>query len=239
MNPIAFFLALPFSTFDEITEKLQKYIEPQSHYLVVGEKSENTHKTTNGEHFHFLVDFTEKSYKNFTKHFIEKYKLRGSAREGIARQYGKIKKINDLEKLHQYMCKDICTENPIYTNYENDEIDAWAKKSFKKQSKKNYLDSMSEKLTKAIKHTTPSEVDTLGISLEVVRCHLFHIHLEDQMNFNPDNRKAITKSQLQSLANYWVQFHGIKRNDGYHKQSHPWVDMEPIDKYNFLFTFNY
>lgn len=238
-TPIAFFLALKFSSFDEIQQKVKQYIEPDSSYLVVGEKSPDTHQQTNGEHFHFLVNFSEKSYKNFTKHFIEKYKLRGSAKDGKSRQYGKIKKIKDLERLHQYMLKDLSTDNPIFTNYENDEIDAWAAKSFKKESKKNYLDSMSDKLTKSVLASKPDPSTTLGISMDSLQFHLFLIHLEEQKSH--DSKKAITKSQLHSLANYWVQFKGLKAElpEKLLPGESPWIAMEPEDKYNFLFTYNY
>ncbi len=233
-NPIAFFLALRFSQFEEIQEKLQHYLEPDSSYLVVGEKSEETHHISEGEHFHFLVNFSEKSYKNFTKHFIEKYSLRGCAKDGKARQYGKIKKIKDLERLLSYMLKDRSTDNPLFTNFENEQIDAWAEKSFKKHSKKTYLENMARKLTEQVQKSTPRCDMTLGINMERLQRLLFSIHLEEQKEF--DSKKAITKSQLYSLANYWVQFHGLKRS---YNDERLWAPMDDDDKYNLLFTFNY
>ncbi|AXQ65312.1 MAG: hypothetical protein [Circular genetic element sp.] len=85
------------------------------------------------EHFHFLVQMTEKDYGRYRKRvFIDKLKLRGKAGDGIARQYGKVSKIEDLEKLKSYTVK----EGQFRTNLENtEELQAIVDNSFSKQEK--------------------------------------------------------------------------------------------------------
>ncbi len=231
MDPIAFYLALHFSKFEEIKEKLTKYIEPTAQYLVVGEKAMETHQATNGEHFHFLVQMSQKAYTNFTKHFIMKYKLRGNAKNGIGRQYGKIKNIKDLERLHSYMLKDQDLGNPIYTNYENDEIDKWAEKSFKKKNKKTYLEEFSEKITDRIHSSQRLTSDNLlGIKRSLLRPIVFDIHIS-----TPGTTKAITISQINSIINYWIQFHGLMWNYTLNK----YIKADAQNKYLLCFDYNF
>lgn len=77
-------------------------------------------ETSDYEHFHFLVKMTEKEYYNFSKRvFKDKYKLRGRATNGAPRQYGKLKQINDIQKIARYTCKD----KNVRTNLTDLELD--------------------------------------------------------------------------------------------------------------------
>lgn len=68
-------------------------------YLVCGE-------TTPYDHLHFMCEMSDETYHAFSKRvFKDKYKLRGRAVKGKARQYGKEKKIKDIEKALSYTCK--------------------------------------------------------------------------------------------------------------------------------------
>jgi len=59
------------------------------------------------EHFHFLVEMSDKEYHSFSKRvFKDKYQLRGRATKGAPRQYGKERKIRDIQKVARYTCKD-------------------------------------------------------------------------------------------------------------------------------------
>ena len=71
-------------------------------------------ETSEYEHYHFLVEMTDKEYHSFSKRvFKDKYKLRGRAIKGSPRQYGKEKKINDIQKVARYTCKDKNVETNI------------------------------------------------------------------------------------------------------------------------------
>lgn len=71
-------------------------------------------ETSDYEHFHFLVEMSDKEYHAFSKRvFKDKYKLRGRATKGAPRQYGKETKIRDIQKIARYTCKDKNVETNI------------------------------------------------------------------------------------------------------------------------------
>jgi hypothetical protein len=72
------------------------------------------------EHIHFLVEMSDKDYHSFSKRvFKDKYKLRGRATKGAPRQYGKEKKIRDIQKVARYTCKD----KNVHTNIDESELE--------------------------------------------------------------------------------------------------------------------
>lgn len=78
-------------------------------------------ETSEYEHYHFLVEMSDKQYHAFSKRvFKDKYKLRGRAVCGAPRQYGKVSQIRDIQKMARYTCKD----KNIITNLEEEELDA-------------------------------------------------------------------------------------------------------------------
>ncbi len=77
------------------------------------------------EHFHFLVEMSDKQYHAFSKKvFKDRYKLHGrwwvdDNGKKHPRQYGKVKKINDMKKIARYTCKD----KNVKTNLSAEELD--------------------------------------------------------------------------------------------------------------------
>ena len=72
------------------------------------------------EHIHFLVEMSDKDYHSFSKRvFKDKYQLRGRATKGAPRQYGKEKKIRDIQKVARYTCKD----KNVITNIDEAELE--------------------------------------------------------------------------------------------------------------------
>jgi len=119
----AFMAHLPAKDNEEILEKLQEY--DIGSYLI-------GYETDPYEHTHFLVQMTTTTYHNFANTvFKKKYNLRGQARHGLPRQYGKLKKIEDLEKMASYTIKS----GNIKSNMPQDEVNKYFEKSFKKQEK--------------------------------------------------------------------------------------------------------
>lgn len=119
----AFMAHLPAKDNEEILEKLQEY--DIGSYLI-GYENEPY------EHTHFLVQMTTDSYHNFSNTvFKKKYNLRGQARNGLPRQYGKLKKIEDLEKMASYTIKS----GNIKSNMPQDEVNKYFEKSFQKKEK--------------------------------------------------------------------------------------------------------
>ena len=77
-------------------------------------------ETSDYEHFHFLVEMSDKQYHAFSKKvFKDRYKLRGRATKGAPRQYGKEKNIKDIQKIARYTCKD----KNVRTNLTEEELD--------------------------------------------------------------------------------------------------------------------
>lgn len=85
------------------------------------------------EHYHFLVEMSNDDYVKFRKRvFIDKLKLRGQARQGQPRQYGKINSIKDIEKMKSYTIKEGIYRTNLVSEDELKEILA---NSFSKQEK--------------------------------------------------------------------------------------------------------
>ena len=58
-------------------------------------------------HFHFMVQMKAKDYHKFSVRIFKKlYQLRGQAKSGQPRQYGKVKEINNVEKMQAYTLKN-------------------------------------------------------------------------------------------------------------------------------------
>lgn len=95
---IAFMAHIEKDNFDYIEETLLEY--DIGHYIIAFE-----HK--NYDHFHFYCQMSEIHYHRFAKRvFKDKFKLRGRAKEGLPRQYGKVKTVENHEKMLSYTLKD-------------------------------------------------------------------------------------------------------------------------------------
>ena len=98
-------------------------------YIIAKEKSNTSHQETNGEHLHFMVEMTDKDYHKFSKRvFIDRFKLRGRATKGKPRQYGKVKQIENVEKMKAYTLK----EADYVSNLSDEELKMLFEKSYKK-----------------------------------------------------------------------------------------------------------
>lgn len=113
----AFFGAIKHEYFDEVKEVLLSY--PNQGWIISKEVSVDAHVETHGEHMHFLVNMDKDSYHKFANRIFKKrFALRGRAIEGSPRQYGKVKHIDNLERMKAYTLKD----GHFETNMTEDEI---------------------------------------------------------------------------------------------------------------------
>ena len=132
-TPIAFFACIKHDQIDEVETILNKY--DIGKYIISMEVAEATHKMTNGEHMHFYVEMLPKDYIRFAKRvFIDKYKLRGQAKGGVGRQYGKVKNIENHERMKAYTVKD----GKLRTNMTEQEIEALKNVSFEKKNEHDH-----------------------------------------------------------------------------------------------------
>lgn len=156
---VAFMAHLPKQEFDNLERELEE--SNLQRYIISHEVSD---KGTS--HFHFLCQTQEsdtKFYDNFRKrNFIDKYKLRGQPKKDLPRQYGKVRDINELDKMASYTVKD---EDFRVMNISQEEIDDMIDNAFNKTDKVKLLkDKMIEfvehKLIKGgfVKHAEHEEI---------------------------------------------------------------------------------
>ncbi len=140
---MAFFACIEHKYFDEIVTIVQEY-DTQG-YIIAKEVSKTSHKDTNGEHIHFVVQMPPSDYKRLADRvFIKRFHLRGRASKGLSRQYGKVNNIENLERMKAYSIKDDNYE----TNLDHEEIARLTEISFQKNEdralSKEILDNMLE-----------------------------------------------------------------------------------------------
>lgn len=137
-----FFCAVRHSEEEYLLETLKEY--DLAGYIISKEITKNAHVETDGEHFHFCVEMSDKDYHKYAKRvFKDKYKLRGQAKKGKPRQYGKLLKIESLERLKAYTIKD----NNFITNLTEKEIEKLKEISYKRQEKRTKREELIEVLT--------------------------------------------------------------------------------------------
>jgi transcriptional regulator len=165
---MAFFCCLPNigREFDMVEAKLLTY-KPKS-YIIALEKSATAHKRFDGYHLHFIVEWTDTDYKNFSENVCRKYlgltgraqKMKmydGTVKETF-REYGKVKEIRDLDAMKAYTVKD----KNVRTNLPAEEIERLISLSYpRKQSFK----SLQEELFAELDKTGSKAEEILGIAI--------------------------------------------------------------------------
>ncbi len=137
MDYIAFFFAVRHTEFDYLMQTMLEY--NVGLYIVAKETAQgDAHAETAGEHFHFVVQMSDADYHKFSKRIKEKYSLNGKAKDGKARQYGKVPKIKNLERMMVYTVKD----KNVRSNMSEEELDRLKELSFKKEEKKKLEDEI-------------------------------------------------------------------------------------------------
>jgi len=146
MEWIAFFCAVRHEHYDYLENTLQEY--DIGLYLMAAEVTPLAHQATDGQHFHFLVQMNDTDYHKFAKRvFSDKFKLAGRAGNGKARQYGRVKKIEDLERLAAYTVKD----GNIRSNMSEEQLKTYKEQAFTLEEKKDFRDKLMQHLIVAVK----------------------------------------------------------------------------------------
>jgi hypothetical protein len=112
-------------------EYIRKYIENRfTDYIIAYETSIKV-----GEHIHFLLwaDNPNDYHKFCQNVFKQKYNLRGRATKNLCRQYGKIKQIENIEKMMAYTVKDKNCDYKMGAHLTKDDIKAAFDSSYKKE----------------------------------------------------------------------------------------------------------
>jgi hypothetical protein len=191
----AFYIALPHSNVDDIWLSLNKYTPDNKQIILAKEISKKSHQDISGEHFHVLVQWTEKIYEAYKKTIlINKYKLTGKATKDGHRKYGKIKDIKNYEKLVSYTIKQ---NNYQSLNWEQEELDNHYGKSFIKEDKKAFIEELMEHLLEQ----RPRFIDPLGeILIKIIKLQSiildYHINKQD---------KPLSRPKLEYYTNHYIQ----------------------------------
>lgn len=171
----AFMAHIPHSDISGVLLELLKEIKKDSKYLLALESQPY-------QHIHFLCEMSDDTYSKFAKRiFIDKYKLRGRALSGKPRQYGKLTKIKNLERLQIYMLKGLkeTSINKYVSNMDQEYLAKLHEKSF--QKKKTPCQEFQSKLKEYV-------------------C----IHLYKQTQQGVDSYDSYYYLELKDLVSYWI-----------------------------------
>lgn len=183
------YAAIPHDVSGQLIEYLEEYITEGSSYIVALEKCQ-THKQTNGEHYHFALEIEEKKLQAFIKKVIKGiYKCTGKNGKGPFYGVQDIKKIRDTTKFLAYTCKD---QNLIYKNIKPETIADYISQSFKK--KEDIIEELMTYLSsQKVEYVgTKDQITISNIELEVLKFHML-------------KGKRICKSQIKNLVLTYLQ----------------------------------
>lgn len=233
MDYIAFYCALKHSSENEdfLIQSLKSY--DIGSFLVVREIAEFTHQLTNGEHYHFLVQMSNEDYGRYRKRvFIDHYKLRGQAKKGEPRQYGKVNYLKNPDRMAIYMMKDFNQDEKsksiVATTMTDSQLETWHQQSFKKGDKEQFRDVLEKYVEEQLKLECTKLVRTIMKlddeilcqldEREVVEGILWHVS-EYYVKFNRQNaistdeknpyrgkKLSITKAQIRNFQNYFLLY---------------------------------
>lgn len=195
MKELMFMAHINHEHIDYVEETLKNY--DIGLYLIGMEK-------TDYEHLHFIVEMEEKDYHKFSKRvFKDKFNLRGRATQGAPRQYGKIKKIEDIEKAKAYTVKD----GNVRTNMKEEDLQKYLDKSFKKVEKQEFLDECADELEKRY---IESQTNLYGPP-EFSDGHTFHLaqlRILTITIFKEKGLKTISRSRVENVIYRFVMKSG-------------------------------
>lgn len=187
MNPekpeyIAFMAHLPHKHGDSpMIEYLEEIIQEYDiGGFIIGEE----HEPYN--HYHFTVEMSAKDYHKFSARIFKKqYNLRGKATKGLPRQYGKVQKIDNIERMKAYTLK----EGVFKTNLNIKEIEKLQAVAHEKEIDTEFEHKICRKLKFIFPERTP-EIPEL--KLEIIK-----ILIKDKVKSVP------TKGKINKIVSTW------------------------------------
>lgn len=188
LKPTAFFGAIKHEHIDEVEGILKQY--DIGKYIIGLEVSEASHSETGGEHMHFYVEMSGTDYIRFAKRiFIDRFKLRGKAVKGSARQYGKVKQIENLESMQAYTVKD----GNVRTNMSANELEVLTKKSYKKKDKEDEYTELMNVMNEQL-----GQMNIWQFNLVEARKVLVMWYIKKQI------KKDLSKNNVERMIRMWI-----------------------------------
>ena len=190
---IAFFAAIKHEHFDSVYAKFTKYCTGE--FIIAKEKAGSAHSETDGEHFHFCCDMSNKNYFNFAKScFKDDHKLNGKAHDGIPRQYGKVSEIKNLEKMQAYTLKDGC----YVSNMDVEKIKELYSKSTPKKEKINIYDKCMNNMKTV---PPPGYLRDNWSYISDLKYEVLRTHIKE------DVRKDVSKLIMERYIRMFLMYH--------------------------------
>lgn len=213
--PCMAMVAIKHVYLDVIKEIIFSKIETDSNYIIACETSLTTHKETNGEHIHLLIDATDLTWKQIREKITYRFpNLRSKAEKGKPRQIGKVKNIKDIETSTIYTLK----ENKYISNIDPEILLEYYRKSFmKKDPKKEIYDEWLDYMNDIIYpiEERPKEVTLVG-DYDVEYMEFINACKRRTIDFYVDNKyKLPTKTSYNCMIlNFIAQYakHDMKHN---------------------------
>lgn len=194
--------AIRFEHLQTIQKTLETYIDASAGYVIACETASRTHQDTSGQHMHFAVEMEDKQYDAFRKTvLVKQYNLRGQAKNGQPRQYGRIKDIRSETKFLAYTVKD---KNIVYKNISLDVIQKALDDSYKKEDKKDFQTTLMEyllqpcnqnQIVKIFSENQGFRVDIHKLEILILKYHIDNVD------------KPLCLSRLRYYTNLYLQKH--------------------------------
>lgn len=203
---IAFFLAIGHIEVDTLWTYLCNYTPDPKLLILAAEISHVSHADTSGQHFHVVADWEDKTWETFKKTIlIKKYNLRGQAKDGLPRQYGRVTKIKDKDKMIAYTIKG---GQFRYKNVDDKYIEQCLEMSFEKEEDKKeaYQETLMVHLL-AVRETfmnlnnDPNRYDSLCDN----PINVYYLAEEILMHHMENKDKPICRTKLEYYIEYYLQ----------------------------------
>ncbi len=223
----AFFAAITHDHQETLLVALKRYNIGK--YILAAETTEHTHKETNGQHFHFLVEMSKSDYHSFTKNTLKQhFKLRGQAKGGNPKQYGKVRKIGSIDHMKAYTIKD---KNYV-TNMNDMEIDEIIRFAEKEKEEEDDTFQLFKYLA-----------DVPLLDFEENESTMYHDHRQSNAYVNyvllckgviryhiefSKSRKGLTRSAIESNVRKFIMYH---YDDITNEQKTSWIFTTIFNKY--------
>lgn len=126
---IAFMVRIKHKRLKDLTTLIERHGGKDTRWLLALEKDK-----ADREHFHGIVFMEDEEYDKVQRHFREVWKLNGTARNGKTKEYGRVRKIKNKNKMLSYTVKDGNVETS--TNWDID-LEEYISASYKKPIETN------------------------------------------------------------------------------------------------------
>lgn len=173
-NPLTFYCNLPLDHIDDLHTTVQKYLADESRYIIAHEIS--TVKKIS--HFHVIAEMTNEKWEQFRNAYLmKKHNLKSKNK-----QFGKVKKINDVNKMISYCIKD---DGERRTNIPTAEIQDYLSQSYKKSEERDHIQLCIESMPTLEYKYSYSDTDILIKKVQIIE-YFKKNNLE--INYNKCNR---------------------------------------------------